>query len=114
MPKAELLDPQGKAVSGALASWSLIVAVGPQNAFVLRQGLSRRHVGLVIGVGLGANALVGGSKNTIALQPLSVQGETGVNLALGVADPDGSLRLGGFTHAHRMHHRLVLSATKDP
>lgn len=38
------------ALSGALAGWSLIVAVGPQNAFVLRQGLSRSHLGLVIGV----------------------------------------------------------------
>ena len=46
------------AVSGALASWSLIVAVGPQNAFVLRQGLSRRHVGLVIGVCAAADCLL--------------------------------------------------------
>ena len=35
--------------------------------------------------GLGANVLVGGSNRTIALQPLSVQGQTGVNLAIGVA-----------------------------
>ncbi len=38
------------------------------------------------GVGIGANVLVGGSNSTIALQPLSVSGETGLNLALGVAD----------------------------
>jgi hypothetical protein len=37
-----------------------------------------------IGVGLGGNVLVGGSANTIALQPLSVQGQVGLNLALGV------------------------------
>ena len=30
-----------------------------------------------VGVGVGANALIGGSGNTIALQPLSVQGQTG-------------------------------------
>lgn len=36
-------------------------------------------------VGLGANALVGGSNNTFALQPLSVQGQTGLGLAAGVA-----------------------------
>lgn len=42
-----------------------------------------------LGVGLGANALVGGSRNTVALQPLSVEAQIGVNLALGVA----SLRL---------------------
>jgi hypothetical protein len=37
-----------------------------------------------IGVGLGGNVLIGGSANSIALQPLSVQGQVGLNLALGV------------------------------
>ena len=37
------------------------------------------------GVGAGAKVLVGGSHRTISLQPLSVQGQVGVNLALGVA-----------------------------
>jgi hypothetical protein len=35
--------------------------------------------------GLGANVLVGGSNRSVALQPLSVQGQTGLNLAVGVA-----------------------------
>ena len=38
------------AVSGFLTSLSLIVAIGAQNAFVLRQGLRREHVGLVVAV----------------------------------------------------------------
>ena len=38
-----------------------------------------------IAVGLGGNVLVGGSNRTIALQPLSVTGQTGLNLAAGVA-----------------------------
>jgi hypothetical protein len=38
-----------------------------------------------LGVGLGANALIGGSHRSIALQPLSIEGQVGVNLALGVA-----------------------------
>jgi hypothetical protein len=42
-----------------------------------------------VAVGLGANVLVGGSDKSIALQPLSVQAQTGLNLAAGVA----SLRL---------------------
>ncbi len=37
-----------------------------------------------LGVGVGGNVLVGGSNNTIALQPLSVQGSVGVNLAAGL------------------------------
>jgi hypothetical protein len=36
-------------------------------------------------LGLGANALVGGSNKQIGLQPLSVQGQAGLNLAVGVA-----------------------------
>ncbi len=38
------------------------------------------------GVGLGANVLVGGSNRTVALQPLSVQGQQGLNVAGGVAE----------------------------
>ena len=40
---------------------------------------------MTAGVGVGANALVGGSNNTIALQPVSVQGQTGLSIAAGVA-----------------------------
>jgi len=39
-----------------------------------------------VAVGLGANVLVGGSNRTVALQPLSVGGQVGLNLALGVAN----------------------------
>jgi hypothetical protein len=37
-----------------------------------------------IGVGLGGNALIGGSNNTIALQPLSLQGQVGLCVAAGL------------------------------
>jgi hypothetical protein len=38
-----------------------------------------------VGVGVGANALVGGSNKSIILQPLSVQAQQGLNIAAGVA-----------------------------
>jgi Protein of unknown function (DUF992) len=38
-----------------------------------------------VALGLGANVLLGGSNRTVALQPLSVTGQTGLNLAVGVA-----------------------------
>jgi len=41
-----------------------------------------------VGAGLGANVLVGGSNRTVALQPVSVQGQSGLNLAVGVAGLD--------------------------
>ena len=37
-----------------------------------------------LGVGVGGNALVGGSANSIALQPLSLQGQVGVSIAAGL------------------------------
>lgn len=37
------------------------------------------------GVGVGANALFGGSNDQISLQPVSVNGNTGVNVAAGVS-----------------------------
>ena len=39
-----------------------------------------------IAVGLGANVLVGGSNRSVALQPLSIQGQAGLNVAVGVAE----------------------------
>ena len=37
-----------------------------------------------VGVGLGGNVLVGGSNNSIALQPLSVEGQVGLSVAAGL------------------------------
>lgn len=37
-------------------------------------------------IGAGANVLVGGSNRTFSLQPLSMQAQTGVNLAIGIAE----------------------------
>ena len=41
-----------------------------------------------LGAGAGANVLVGGSNRTIELQPVSLQGQAGVNVAAGVAGID--------------------------
>jgi hypothetical protein len=40
--------------------------------------------GATLGVGVGANALVGGSEDSIVLQPVSVEGNEGINIAGGV------------------------------
>jgi hypothetical protein len=37
-----------------------------------------------VGVGLGANVLLGGSNNSVALQPLSLQGQVGLNVQAGL------------------------------
>jgi hypothetical protein len=59
-----------------------------------------------VGIGGGGNFLVGGPANAYALQPISVQGQTGLNVAAGVA----GLELqpvhfgGGRRHYHHRHH----------
>lgn len=44
--------------TGFLASLGLIVAIGAQNAWVLRQGLRREHVGLVVAICVGADVVL--------------------------------------------------------
>lgn len=70
---------------GALA-WAVFAPTSKINPASLRGTYVGATANASIGVGLGANVLVGGSNNTIALQPLSVEGQTGLNLALGVSD----------------------------
>src|SRR5476649_2945623 len=41
-----------------------------------------------VGAGVGANVLFGGSDRTITLQPVSIQGQAGLNLAVGVTSLD--------------------------
>lgn len=54
-----------------------------------RGSLAGSYVGATgeasLGAGIGANALIGGFNSNVALQPLSVQGQSGVNIALGGA-----------------------------
>lgn len=60
-----------------------------------------------IGIGGGGNFLVGGPANAYALQPISLQGQTGLNVAAGIA----GLELqpyhgnGGPRRHARRHHR---------
>ena len=58
-----------------------------------------------LGVGLGANALIGGSNHTFGLQPVSIEGSTGLDVAAGIGGLD--LRYAPerpFRH-HRHHRR---------
>ncbi len=58
-----------------------------------------------IGVGLGANALIGGSNHTFALQPVSIEGSTGLDVAAGIGGLDlHYVPERGYLHHHR-HRR---------
>jgi len=58
--------------------------------------------GVAVGVGLSGNALVGGSNNTFGLQPVSIGGGTGLNVAAGIAGLE--LTPARPEHVHRRHH----------
>jgi hypothetical protein len=70
----------------AAMTWAAVLA---PTTDMRRGALAGNYVGAsaeaTVGVGVGANVLVGGSDETISLQPLSVQGQTGVNAALAVS-----------------------------
>ena len=70
---------------GGIMTWGVIA---PTHGYH-HGALAGKYVGASgnasLGFGVGANALIGGSHRSIALQPLSVEGHAGVNLALGVA-----------------------------
>ena len=57
-----------------------------------------------VGVGGGGNFLVGGPANSYALQPISVQGQTGLNVAAGVAGIELQPVRSGSRHHHYRHH----------
>ena len=64
----------------------LLWAVFAPSANLAPGGLSGNYVGATgsATVGAGANVLVGGSNRTISLQPLSIEGNTGLNVAAGI------------------------------
>ncbi|MCL2715977.1 MAG: DUF992 domain-containing protein [Alphaproteobacteria bacterium] len=60
-----------------------------------------------VGLGVGANLLVGGSQNAFSLQPLSLQGQVGLNAVAGIVDVDlipADMRRMRRHHRHHHHH----------
>ena len=71
--------------SGGVLVWTVVAPVAVMRPGALAGSYAGGTASATVGVGLGANALVGGSNNTIALQPLSIEGNTGLNVAAGIA-----------------------------
>lgn len=71
--------------AGGVMTW-VVLASTPN---IPTRALAGEFVGasgdISVGLGVGANVLVGGTRKSVSLQPLSVEGQVGVNLALGVA-----------------------------
>jgi hypothetical protein len=71
--------------SGGVLIWTVVAPVAAMQPGALAGAYAGGTASATVGVGVGANALVGGSNNTVALQPVSIEGNTGLNVAAGVA-----------------------------
>ena len=79
------IGPDIGATVGGVLTWAVLAPTSG----LLRGALAGDYGGASgdasIGVGVGAHVLVGGSNRSVALQPLSLEGQVGLNVAVGVA-----------------------------
>ena len=64
--------------------WNVFAPTDVVGPGALAGGYGGVSAGAAVGVGLGANALAGGLGNSFALQPLSIEGQTGLNAFAGI------------------------------
>ena len=71
--------------AGGVLGWAVLAPT----AGIPAGALAGEYVGasgdIGIGVGVGANVLIGGSGRTVALQPVSLEGSVAVNVTLGIS-----------------------------
>ncbi len=83
-------------------AWLVIAASGKVGQGTLDGGYVGASAGAAVGVGARANALVGGLPNSFTLQPVSVEGETGLNVRATVT---GLWLQSAAPHRKKHHHR---------
>ena len=72
-------------VQSAVIIWAVLAPTTNPEPGSLAGTYAGATASATVGVGVGANVLVGGSANSISLQPVSIEGNTGLNVAGGVA-----------------------------
>lgn len=65
--------------------WAVLAPSTDVRAGALAGSYGGISADVAAGVGVGANALIGGFQKSIALQPVSIEGIKGVNIAAGIA-----------------------------
>jgi hypothetical protein len=73
---------------GGVIIWDVIAPSSTLRDGALEGGYGGVTVGATVGVGVGANVLIGGFEKSIALQPISIEGNTGLNVAAGIGAID--------------------------
>jgi len=70
--------------SGGELIWEVLAPSSDLRHGALQGDYGGATAGATVGVGVGAHVLVGGLDKSIALQPLSIEGNTGLNVAAGI------------------------------
>lgn len=71
--------------TGSVLGWAVLAPTTGVPAGALAGEYVGVSADVGLGLGAGANVLLGGSNRTIALQPLSLQGSTAINVIAGVS-----------------------------
>jgi Protein of unknown function (DUF992) len=71
-------------LQSAVILWAVAAPTNDLGAGALAGSYAGATASVSLGVGAGANVLIGGFKKSIALQPVSVEGQNGLNVAAGI------------------------------
>jgi hypothetical protein len=71
--------------AGGILSWTVFAPTTGMPAGALAGEYVGASGDVGLGIGAGANVLVGGSGRSVALQPLSLEGSVAINVAVGVS-----------------------------
>jgi hypothetical protein len=69
---------------GGVLIWAVVAPTSDMRQGALSGDYAGVSAGATVGIGVGANVLVGGFDKSISLQPLSVSGNRGLNVAAGI------------------------------
>jgi hypothetical protein len=72
--------------AGGAMGWAVLLATTDPHPGALAGTYVGASGDVAAGIGAGANVLVGGSNSSVVLQPVSVEGEIGLNVTLAVSD----------------------------
>ena len=72
--------------AGGVLAWAVLAPTSNVAKGAMAGSYGGVTGGAAVGVGASANLLVGGSSKTISLQPVSIEGMAGLNVAAGIAD----------------------------
>ncbi len=86
-------------LQSAVILWAVAAPTTELGAGALAGDYAGAEASVALGVGAGANVLLGGFHRSIALQPVSVEGQNGLNVAAGIANM--SLKYEGTTPPRR-------------